>query len=204
LLRRFGSLALVLIFLLCHRYSDYGVAVGAAAFAAVAPAAVFNDFTAGMPEPMAVSLVLLGIWLTPRHGFWSGVARVCSRDGTRGEPGCSAPASSWRGWSARPHVRGRWWLVWAGSVVMGIYAKFLDNTGNPIYPFYWSFLFVATGHLTRALVTAAQASLGIPLAIATAACVAGLAWSLWEAAALVSTARLRVWLCVWLCDVSQS
>ena len=69
----FGSLSVVLIFLLCHRYWGLQVACGAAAFAAVVPAAVFND-TAGMPEPIAVALVLLGIWLTPRHGFWSGVA----------------------------------------------------------------------------------------------------------------------------------
>src|SRR5712692_958260 len=53
----FGTLTVVLIFLLCHRYWGTQVAVAAAAFAAFAPASVFND-TAGMPEPVAVGLVL--------------------------------------------------------------------------------------------------------------------------------------------------
>src|SRR2546429_6854220 len=69
----FGTLTVVLVFLLCHRYWGTQVAVASAAFAALAPAAVFND-TAGMPEPVAVALALFGILLTPRRGFWAGVA----------------------------------------------------------------------------------------------------------------------------------
>jgi len=44
----FGTLAVVLVFLLCHRYWGTQVAVASAAFAALAPASVFND-TAGLP-----------------------------------------------------------------------------------------------------------------------------------------------------------
>ena len=69
----FGTFAAALIFLLCHRYWGLGVAVVAGAFAALSPPAIFND-TAGLPEPIAIALTLLGIWLTPRRGFWAGVA----------------------------------------------------------------------------------------------------------------------------------
>src|SRR5256884_9815182 len=68
----FGTLTVVLVFLLCHRYWGTQVAVASAAFAALAPAAVFND-TAGMPQPGAVALGLFGILLTPRRGVWAGV-----------------------------------------------------------------------------------------------------------------------------------
>jgi len=176
----FGSLAVVLIFLLCHRYWGLHVAIGAAAFASLAPAAVFND-TAGMPEPIAVSLVLLGIWLTPRRGFWSGVAWGLAAT-ARVEAWLFGAGLVVAGMVGRPPVRGRWWLVLGWVVVMGLYAKFLfDSTGNPIYPFYWSFLFVAFGAFDSSpVLTAAQESLRVPLALASAASAAGLAWSLWK------------------------
>src|SRR2546429_8234782 len=69
----FGTLTVVLVFLLCHRYWGTQVGIAAAAFAAFAPASVFND-TAGMPGPGAVALGLFGIWVTPRRGFWAGGA----------------------------------------------------------------------------------------------------------------------------------
>jgi len=73
----FGSLVVVLIFLLCHRYWGMSVAVAASAFAALSPASIFND-DAGMVEPIAIALLLLGIWLTPKRGFWAGVAWGCA------------------------------------------------------------------------------------------------------------------------------
>ena len=89
----FGTLVVVLIFLICHRYWGYAVAVPSAVFAALAPASVFND-TAGLAEPIAVALVLLGIWLAPSWGFWGGVA-----------------------WGLAAMARAEAWLFGAGMVV---------------------------------------------------------------------------------------
>src|SRR5438034_1512876 len=69
----FGVAIVALVFLLCHRYWDVSVATAGALFAALSPVAIFND-TAGMAEPIAISMVLLGIWLAPGHGFWAGLA----------------------------------------------------------------------------------------------------------------------------------
>src|SRR5438309_3779619 len=65
----FGTFGVALIFLLCRRYWGLGVAVFAGAFAALSPVAIFND-TAGMAEPIAIALLLFGIWLLPCWGFW--------------------------------------------------------------------------------------------------------------------------------------
>ena len=174
----FGALTVVLIFLLCHRYWGTRVAVAAAAFAAFAPASVFND-TASMPEPVAVALVLFGIWLTPRRGFWAGVAWGLA---------AMARVEAWLfgaglvvayGIAQRSRAL---WLVVGWLVTMGLYMKFMwDQTGNPIYPFYWSFLFVGFGAFNSApVVTTAQQSLGPLMAAATLASAAGVAWSLWK------------------------
>ncbi len=171
----FGTLTVVLIFLLCHRYWGTQVAVAAAAFAALAPASVFND-TAGMPEPIATALVLFGIWLEPRRGFWSGVAWGVA---------AMARVEAWLFGAGLvvAHLAGRrrsWWLVAGFAVTMGLYMKFMwDQTGNPIYPFYWSFLFVGFGAFNSApVVTTATQSLGPLLAVATLASAGGVAWSL--------------------------
>ncbi len=178
----FGSLAVVLIFLLCHRYWGTKVAVTAAAFAALAPASVFND-DAGMAEPIAVALVLFGIWLTPRHGFWAGVAWAFA---------AMARVEAWVfgaglvvAWLlGRRPAQPRWSLVFGWVLVMVLYAKFLfDHTGNPIYPFYWSFLFVAFGAIDPGTgVPSGQEVLRLPLAGAVLISAAGLGWSLWKRA----------------------
>ncbi len=174
----FGTLSVVLIFLLCHRYWGMQVALASAAFASVNPAAVFND-TAGMPEPVAVALVLLGIWLTPSRGFWAGVAWGLA---------AMARVEAWLFGAGLvvAHLIGvrskAAWLVFGWLVTMGLYMKFMwDQTGNPIYPFYWSFLFVGFGAFNSApVVTTAQQSLGPLMAAATIASAAGVAWSLWK------------------------
>ncbi len=176
----FGSASVVLIFLLCHRYWGLGVAVAAAAFAALSPAAVFND-TAGMPEPVAIALVLLGIWLAPGHGFWSGVAWGLAAM-ARVEAWLFGAGLVVAAILSRRSSSGRWWVATGWVLTMGLYATFLfDHTGNPIYPFYWGFLFVALGTFaTGPAPSAAPEALRLPLAIATAASSAGLLWSLWK------------------------
>jgi hypothetical protein len=177
----FGTLAVALIFLLCHRYWGAGVAVTASAFAALSPVAIFND-TAGMAEPIAVALVLFGIWLVPRHGFWSGLA-----------------------WAAAAMARVEAWLFGAGLVIawlvggrraatsrvplvigwlggIAIYAKFLlDQTGNPIYPLYINFQFVGLSAGNTGGQAAGAGWTWFAFFGAALACMAAVAWSLWKA-----------------------
>jgi hypothetical protein len=176
----FGSLAVVLIFLICHRYWGTRVAVAASAFAALSPVAVFND-DAGMAEPIAIALVLLGIWWAPRRGFLGGLAWGLA---------AMARAEAWVfgaglvvAWLwGRRQGQPRWSLVASWVLVMALYAKFLfDTTGNPIYPVYWSFQFVAFGTFASgAGVPSGEELLGRPLAAAVFLSVVGLAWSLWK------------------------
>jgi thiamine transporter ThiT len=170
----------VLIFLLCRRYWGMPVAIAAGAFAALSPVAVFND-DSGLVEPIAVAIVLLGIWWTPKHGVFAGIA-----------------------WGVAAMARVEAWLFGAGLVVawllgrrtpqprlgvvvgylltMGLYFKFLlDQTGNPIYPLYVNFQFVGLGASgTGATISQDQQILWIPLGLAVIGCVAGLVWSLWK------------------------
>jgi hypothetical protein len=176
----FGSLAVVLIFLLCHRYWGMSVAVAASAFAALSPASVFND-DAGMVEPIAIALLLLGIWLTPKRGFWAGVAW-----------GCAAVARI-EAWLFGAGLVVAWVLGRRSAVailplligwglVMGLYLKFLlDQTGNAIYPLYWNFQIVALGtNEPLNPLTAGQQLLKYPLGAVVIASAAGLAWALWK------------------------
>jgi hypothetical protein len=176
----FGSAAVVLIFLLCHRYWGTQVAVVAAAFAALSPVAIFND-DAGMTEPIAIALVLFGIWLTPRRGFLAGVAWGLA---------ALARVEAWLfgaglvlAWAlGRRPGSSRWPVVVGWLVTMGLYFKFLlDQTGNPIYPLYINFQFVGLGAGgTSATLTQDQRLLWIPLGLGVVAAGAGLAWSLWK------------------------
>jgi hypothetical protein len=176
----FGSLTVVLIFLLCHRYWGTTVAVAAGSFAALAPASVFND-VAGMVEPIAVALVLLGIWLAPRHGFWAGVSWALA---------ATARVEAWLfgaglvvAWLLGRRSGGSRWSVAAGwMIVMVLYAKFLyDQTGNPIYPLAWSVQFVAFGGFdSGTVIRPGQEMLQLALAGGVLASAAGLAWSLWK------------------------
>ena len=177
----FGTVAVVLIFLLCHRYWGLAVAIAAGAFAAFSPAAIFND-DAGMAEPIAIALVLLGIWLTPRRGFWGGVAWALS---------AMARVEAWLfgaglvvAWlaGARRSTQSRAPLVIGWALGMGLYAWFLgDQTGNLIYPLYWNFQFVGLGAGgSGATAAPAPGLLWIPVGAGLLGCAAGLAWALWK------------------------
>ena len=175
-----GSLVVVLIFLLCHRYWGMSVAVAAGAFAAFAPASVFND-DAGMVEPVAIALLLLGIWLTPKRGFWAGVAWGCA---------AMARVEAWlfsaglvMAWIlGRRSAALRLPLLAGWALSMGLYVKFLlDQTGNPIYPLYWNFQVVALGSAeTSSSLTPEQQLLRLPLGAIVFFAAVGLAWTLWK------------------------
>ena len=176
----FGCAIVVLVFLLCHRYWGMQVAVVAAGFAALSPVAIFND-DAGMAEPIAIALILFGIWLAPRRGFLAGVAFGLA---------ATARVESWLfgaglvvAWClGRRPGRSRWPLVLGWAATMALYCKFLfDATGNPIYPLWVNFQFVGLGAGgTGAALTADQQVLVLPLGAAVLATMAGLGWALWK------------------------
>jgi hypothetical protein len=175
-----GTLAVVLIFLLCHHYWGLHVALAASAFAALSPASVFND-DAGMVEPIAISLLLLGIWLTPKRGFWAGVAWGCAAM-ARVEAWLFAAGLVLAWIIGRRSAAQRLPLVAGWALVMAFYLKFLfDHTGNPIYPLYTNFQVVALGSTeTNMALTPEQQLLRVPLGAIVVVSAAGLAWALWK------------------------
>ena len=176
----FGSLAVVLIFLLCHRYWGLRVAVVAGTYAALSPVSIFND-VAGMAEPISIALVLLGIWLLPRRGFLAGFALALS---------AMARVEAWLFgaglmiayfWGASRTKAPRLPLAAGWLLVMGIYAKWLlDQTGNPIFPLTTSFQFVGLGAGGTGGQASHQLLEWMPFLVATLASAGGLAWTLWR------------------------
>jgi len=173
----FGTVAVGFIFLLCHRHWGLGVAVLAGAFAALSPVAIFND-SGGMAEPIAIALILFGIWLTPGHGFWAGLV-----------------------WAVAAMARVEAWLFGFGLVIawlmgrrqsrlpltlgwllgMGVYAKFLlDQTGNPIYPLYINFQFVGLSAGGTGGQATGSFALWLIFGLTALACAAAAGWILWK------------------------
>jgi hypothetical protein len=176
----FGSLAVVLIFLICHRYWGTHVAIAAAAFAAVSPVAIFND-VAGMAEPIATALVLLGIWWAPKRGILAGVAwGLAAMARVEAWLYGAGLVIAWLLGHRSPPTR--WPLAIGWILTMTLYFKFLlDQTGNPIYPLYVNFQFVGLGAGgTGAALSSSQQLLWIPLGLAVVACAVGIGWSLWK------------------------
>ncbi|HEY1162185.1 MAG TPA: hypothetical protein VGF78_03850 [Candidatus Dormibacteraeota bacterium] len=176
----FGALAVVLVFSLCRRYWGLGVAIAAGLFAALLPTSVFIDAT-GFLEPMGIALVLLGIWLWPKGGLWTGVAWALA---------AMARAEAWifsLGMliamnMRRPHQRQRFLATVAWLALIFAYMKVLyDRTGNPIYPVYWNLLanifgkWVPVGALTPAQLAARPFLIALMLVG-----LGGLAWTLWR------------------------
>jgi hypothetical protein len=139
-----GSLNVMLIFFLARRYFNLQVALATAAFAAFNPVGLFND-ASGMQEPFAIMLMLAGVACWPKRSAMTGLL-----------------------WALGGMVRSEYWLFGAGllgavmlsreksdqKLTLGLgwgipsllYMKYLlDYTGNPIYPFYWSFMGNAAG-----------------------------------------------------------
>lgn len=139
-----GSMTVVFIFIVMHRYFNGHVALAASMLAALTPVGIFSD-ASGMQEPLGIALLLLGVVLWPKRSSATGVA-----------------------WALAGMVRAEFWLFGA-ALVLGMtllrgnntkksglvlgwiiptlaYMKYLlDKTGNPIYPVYWNFLGNAVG-----------------------------------------------------------
>lgn len=176
----FGALAAVLVFSLCRRYWGPGVAIAAGLFAALLPTSVFVDAT-GFLEPMGVALVLLGIWLWPKRGLWTGVAWALA---------AMARAEAWifslgmlvATYFRRAHQRQRLVATIAWLVLILAYMKvLLDRTGNPIYPVYWNLLANIFGKWEFSTQLTPDQLAARPLLIALMIVgLVGLGWTLWR------------------------
>jgi hypothetical protein len=176
----FGALTVVLMFSLCRRHWGLPVAVAAGLFAALLPTSVFIDST-GFLEPMGIALVLLGIWLWPRRGLWTGVAWALA---------AMARAEAWifslgmlvATYLRRAYERQRLLATaaWVGLIL--VYMKvLLDRTGNPIYPVYWNLLANIFGKWEFAPKLTPDQLAARPFLIALMLVgLVGLAWSLWK------------------------
>lgn len=139
-----ASASIVLLFFILRRYFNLHVALAGILLAIVNPVANFAD-SAGMQEPLGFFLLLLGLFLWPRHVFWTGMA-----------------------WGFAGMVRAEYWVFGAGLVAISYLSKetsekkivlslgwlipslsymkyLLEKTGNAIYPIYWNFLGTAAG-----------------------------------------------------------
>ena len=94
---------------------------------------------------MGIALVLLGIWLWPKGGLWTGVAWALA---------AMARAEAWifslgmlvATYFRRAHERERLLATVAWIALILAYMKLLlDRTGNAIYPVYWNRPGVADG-----------------------------------------------------------
>jgi hypothetical protein len=176
----FGALAAVLVFSLCRRYWGLGVGIAAGLFAALLPTSVFIDAT-GFLEPMGIALVLLGIWLWPKRGLWTGVAWALA---------AMARAEAWifslgmliATYFRRAHERERLLATVAWVALIVAYMKvLLDRTGNPIYPVYWNLLANIFGKWEFATgLTPDQLAARPYLVVLMVSGLAGLGWTLWK------------------------
>jgi len=140
----FGSLVVVLIFLLLKRDFNFKVALAAAGFFTLMPIILLHD-TSGLQEPLGIFFLLLGIYLYRRYVFLAGFSLMMAG-----------------------MVRAEYWLFGIGLILAIIlreksldrkliisfsygllaifYTKYLiDHTGNPIYPIYWNYLAIIAG-----------------------------------------------------------
>jgi hypothetical protein len=175
----FGSISVALLFHLCRRYWNIHVALAVAAFAAFAPPLIFTD-ALGMVEPVAVALVLLGIYWWPARGFAGGLAWGLASM-ARTEAWALTLGLLLATGFRRLRLERRLPLIIGWLLVIGLYMKFLlDHTGNPIYPLYWEFLVEAAGRWLSPVVTP-QAPAVQPLSAALFGCCAlGLILSIWK------------------------
>lgn len=176
----FGALTVVLVFALCRRHWGLPVALAAGLTAALLPTSVFIDAT-GFLEPMGIALVLLGIWLWPRRGVWTGVAWGLA---------AMARAEAWifslgmlvATYLRKAHSQQRLLATIAWIALIAAYMKLLlDKTGNPIYPVYWNLLANIFGRWEfQSGLTPDQMAARPFLVALMLAGLAGLAWTLWR------------------------
>jgi hypothetical protein len=176
----FGALVVVLVFSLCRRHWGLHVAVGAGLFAALLPTSVFIDAT-GFLEPMGIALVLLGLWLWPKRGIWTGLAWALASM-ARAEAWIFSLGMIVATYLKRDGSRQRLLatIAWVAGILF--YMKvLLDHTGNPIYPIYWNFLASILGKWEFATSLTPDQLAARPYLVALMLVgLAGLGWTLWK------------------------
>ncbi|HEV2036402.1 MAG TPA: hypothetical protein VGU71_19800 [Candidatus Dormibacteraeota bacterium] len=176
----FGVLVVVLIYHLCRRHWGMRVAVPATAFAALVPTSVFNDGQ-GILEPIGVGLTLLGIWLWPKRGLWTGVSWALAAT-ARAEAWIFAIGMIVASFLRRDGVRQRVLLIIGWGALMLVYMKnLLDHTGNAIYSLSENFFNNALGRWEfETTLTPDQVAVRPVLGVLLALAVFGLVWTLWK------------------------
>jgi len=176
----FGVLAVVLIFHLCRRYWGMRVAVPATVFATLVPTSVFNDGQ-GILEPIGVGLTLLGIWLWPKRGLWTGVSWALATM-ARAESWIFAIGMIVATFLRREGARQRVLMIAGWGLLMLAYMKtLLDHTGNAIYPLSENFFNNALGRWEfETALTPDQVAVRPVLGVLLVAAAIGLAWTLWK------------------------
>ena len=132
-------------------------------------------------EPMGIALVLLGIWLWPKRGLWTGVAWALAAM-ARAEAWIFSLGMLLATYFRRAHQRERLLATVAWIALIVAYMKvLLDRTGNPIYPVYWNLLANIFGKWEFAAnLTPAQLAARPFLIALMLVGLAGLGWNLWR------------------------
>jgi len=140
----FGSLSVVVVFLIVERDFNKKAAIASALFLSTIPTVLFHD-TVGLQEPLGLFFLLLGIYLFSNKPFAAGFS-----------------------WMLAGMVRSEYWIFGAllllaslvrskklensifaffGYIIPCIfYMKYMLNyTGNAIYPIYWNYMAIGLG-----------------------------------------------------------
>ena len=134
-----GSLVIALLFLLVRKYFNTKSAIMASVFAILMPVSIYSDI-AGLQEPLALSLLLLAIYILHKKPFFSGVLLALSGM-VRAEYWLFALALFMASLFSR--LKNEKKAVFAVGYIIPVifYMKYLaSHAGNAIYPIYWNFL----------------------------------------------------------------
>lgn len=176
----FGSLVVVLVFLISHRFWGIKIALATALFGALNQIGIFND-ASGMIEPLGLTFILLAIYLWPKKPFGSGVFLGLSIF-MRAETWVFAVGIFLAVMILEKNFDKRITLLSSFVGINLLHIKFLfDKTGNAIYPVYWNFMANAVGKWMYApFVTSVQEQIKpvfVALAILSAL---GILWTFWK------------------------
>ena len=142
-----SSIVIALVFLIVKREFNASAAWASALFLIFMPVILFSD-TLGMQEPLSLMLLLLGVYLWPKHpvitGFCWAFAAMNRADYWLFSIGLFIAAVLERRKVGERNPKPALILSWIIPIVL--YMKYLASyTGNYIYPIYWNFLASVVG-----------------------------------------------------------
>ena len=176
----FGSLVVVLVFLISHRFWGIKIALAAALFGALNQVGIFNDAT-GMIEPLGLAPILLAIYLWPKRPFGSGVILGLATF-VRAETWVFAVGIFLAMMILEKDFDKRIALLFSFVGINLLHMKFLlDKTGNAIYPVYWNFAANAVGEWMYApTLTQIQEQIKPVFTALTIPSALGILWTFWK------------------------